>query len=36
MMKSMHDIGIGLPTIVEPAEWQKALANLVVNDRTRA
>jgi hypothetical protein len=24
MMKTAHDIEIGLPTIVDPAEWQKA------------
>ena len=37
-MKTAHDNEIGLPTIVDPAEWQTALGNLTVKEKaaTRA
>ena len=38
MMKSKLDNEIGLPTIVQQAEWQKALDNILVKEKaaTRA
>jgi predicted dithiol-disulfide oxidoreductase (DUF899 family) len=38
MMKTTHDIEIGLPTIVQQPKWEKALADLLVKEKaaTRA
>jgi hypothetical protein len=38
MMKTAYDNKIGLPTVADPTEWQKALGNLTVKEKvaTRA